>query len=148
MMGLVTENMVMVTRMIEGPYPDYERVIPKENPYRALVNRDGLMAAVRRAVIISQKLGNPISLEFQNNSITVRAEDPDIGKSEEVLDCQYEGELLRIGFSGNLLLEILRHITTEDVQIEFSSAMTPVFLKPTEQKSGDEDLFLLMPIRL
>ncbi len=146
--GLVTENTVIVTRMIEGPYPDYERVIPKESPYRVLVNRDGLMAVVRRAVIISRATGNPISLEFQNNSITVRAEHPDVGKSEEVLDCQYEGELLRIGFNGSLLLEIIRHITTEDVQIEFSSAMTPVFFKPTEQKSGDEDLFLLMPIRL
>ncbi|MCL6466565.1 MAG: DNA polymerase III subunit beta [candidate division WOR-3 bacterium] len=148
MIGLVTENMVIVTRMIEGPYPDYERVIPKENFYRVLVNRDGLLAAVRRAVIISQAIGKPISLEFQNNSITVRAENPELGKSEELLDCQYEGELLRIGFNGNLLLEIIRHITTEDVQIEFSSAMAPVFLKPTGQKSGDEDLFILMPIRL
>ncbi|NPV13925.1 DNA polymerase III subunit beta [candidate division WOR-3 bacterium] len=146
--GFVAENTVLVTRMIEGPYPDYERIIPKDNPHKAIVNRDGLLAVVRRGVVISQTIGKPISLEFQSNLITMRAENPELGKIEEPLDCQYEGDEMRIGFSGIYLMDIIKQIATEEVRIEFSSPMAPVFLKPAEQKTDGEDLFILMPIRL
>lgn len=146
--GFTTEDTLLVTRMIEGPYPDYEKIIPKDYPQKVAINRDELLSVVRRAVVIAQPLIRPISLEFRNGSVTVRAENPELGKSEEMLDCQYEGDEMRIGFNGNYLLDIIKQIATEEVRIEFSSPMAPVFLKPAEQKTDGEDLFILMPIRL
>lgn len=148
MVGFQLEDMTMVTRMIEGPYPDYEKVIPKENSGRVVVKRDELIAVVRRAAVIAASIGRPISLEFRRGGVAVRAENPDLGRSEEILDCNYDGETVRIGFNGNFLLEILRHIGGEGIRIEFSSPMAPVFLKPAEPKTEGEDLFILMPIRL
>ncbi|MGQ9577723.1 MAG: hypothetical protein ACUVWQ_03785, partial [Candidatus Aminicenantales bacterium] len=128
--------------------PDYEKVIPKENPGRGVVKRDELIAVARRAAVIATSIGKPISLEFRSGGVAVRAENPDLGRSEEVLDCNYNGEPVRIGFNGNFLLEILRRIKDEDIRIEFSSPMAPVFLKPAAPKTEGEDLFILMPIRL
>ncbi len=148
MVGLQLEGMTVIARMVEGPYPDYERVIPKGYPNRAVVNRDELLAGARRAAVIARPIGRQLSLEFKTGSLVVRAENPDLGKSEEELECEYQGEQMTVGFNGNFLMETLRHISSEKVQIETSNPMAPVLFKPAEMQPDAEDLFILMPIRL
>ncbi len=148
MVGFQLEDMTIIARMVEGPYPDYEKVIPKGYPNRAIVKRDELLAAARRAAVIARPVGRQLSLEFKTGGVVVRAENPDLGKSEEELECDYQGEQLNIGFNGNFLMEILRHISSEKVEIENTSPMAPVLFQPAEKRSDAEDLFILMPIRL
>ncbi len=146
--GFKLTDMTVVSRTIEGPYPEYERVIPKGYPNRAKVNRDDLFAAVRRAQILAQPVGKQISLEFKKGELVVRSENPELGRSEEQLDCEFEGEATRIGFNGGYLLEILQHLSSDGVMVEFSGPMAPVLFKPEERKTEGEDLFILMPLRL
>ncbi|MEO0020090.1 MAG: DNA polymerase III subunit beta [candidate division WOR-3 bacterium] len=148
MVGFKLEDTTVISRMIEGPYPDYERVIPKGYGNRAVVGVGEFTQVLRRATILANPIAKQISLEFKPNGLTVRAENVDVGKSEEELDCQYQGEVLRVGFNGGYLLEILRHINSEEMVIELSSPMAPVLFKPTDTKADAEDLFVLMPLRL
>ncbi len=148
MVGFQLTDTLLISRMIEGPYPDYEKVIPKGYPYRALLTRDGLISVIRRATVIAHQIGKQVSLEFKSNGVIVRAENPELGFTEEEMDCSYEGEALRIGFNGGYLIEILNHISSEQVAMEFSSPMAPVVIKPTENEPGAEDIFILMPVRL
>lgn len=148
MVGFQLEGTSVISRMIEGPYPEYEKVLPQGYPCRALLGRDGFIAAVRRAAVIAHPLGKQISLEFKANTVVVRAENPDLGFSEEEIDSTYKGEEMRIGFNGGYLAEVLNHISTENVAVEFSNPMAPVVFKPVESEPGAEDIFILMPVRL
>lgn len=148
MVGFQLEGTSVITRMIEGPYPEYEKVIPQGYPYRAQLRRDDFIAAVRRATVIAHPLGKQISLEFKPDMVVVRAENPDLGLSEEEVEISYKGEEMPIGFNGGYLVEILNHIDTENFAVEFSNPMAPVVFKPVESAAGTEDLFILMPVRL
>ncbi len=148
LVGLKLENMVVISKMIEGQYPEYERVIPKGLPNRAVIQKEELGAVVRRALIFANPFGKQISLEFSPRALMVRAESHEVGKSEEELDCHYEGESLKVGFNGGYLLEILQHISTEQVSVELSSPMSPAVFKPVDSQSDGEDIYVLMPVRL
>lgn len=148
MVGFKLQDTTVITRMIEGPYPDYERVIPKGSGNRAVVKCDEFSQVLRRATILANPIAKQVSLEFKANGLKVESENPDTGKSEEEMDCRYEGEGLRVGFNGGYLLEILRHINSEELAIELSSPMAPVLFKPVDTRSDAEDLFILMPLRL
>jgi DNA polymerase-3 subunit beta len=123
-------------------------VIPKGYANRALVNRGQFSLVLRRATVIANPFAKQVSLEFKANGMVVRAENPDAGRSEEQMECQYQGEGLRVGFNGGYLLEILRHIATEELAIELSSPMAPAIFKPVDTREDAEELFVLMPLRL
>ncbi|MGQ9708253.1 MAG: DNA polymerase III subunit beta [bacterium] len=148
MAGFVLKDTTVITRMIEGSYPDYEKVIPKSCPNRAVVNLEAFSLVLRRAIIIANPINKQVSLEFKSGGMVVRAENPEAGKSEEELDCQYQGNGLRVGFNGGYLLDILHHISTEEIAIELSSSIAPVLLKPVDTREDTQDLFVLMPARL
>ncbi len=142
------KDMFVISRMLEGEYPKYEQVIPKGLPNRAFLDREELISVVRRASIFAHPISKQISLEFSSGSLIVRAEYFDAGKSEEELDCRYEGENIKIGFNWSYLIDVLQHIATEEVSVEMSTPMSPAVFKPVNAKVEGEDLYLLMPIRL
>ncbi|MEO0080640.1 MAG: DNA polymerase III subunit beta, partial [candidate division WOR-3 bacterium] len=146
--GFKFQDTLIITKVIEGPYPDYERVIPKAYPSRAVMNREDFMAVLRRAAVLAHPVGRLVTLEFKKNRLTVRAETPELGKSEEQTGCDYSGEELHIGFNVGYLLEMLRHMSSEKVALELSTPLSPGVLKPVEPKPDTEEVFLLMPIRL
>ncbi len=148
MVGFQLEDTTVISRMIEGPYPDYERVIPKGYGNRAVVNCEEFGQVLRRATILANPIAKQISIEFKSNELIVSTENVDVGKSEEEMECKYQGEGLRVGFNGGYLMEILRHISSEELAIELSSPMAPVLFKPVDTRSDAEDLFILMPLRL
>jgi DNA polymerase-3 subunit beta len=105
-------------------------------------------AALRRAAVFAHPVGRLTALEFRKGKLRLTAETPELGRSEEELDCEYSGEPLRIGFNAGYLLEILRHVSSDKVVIELSSPLSAGLFKPSEPKPDAEDTYLLMPIRL
>jgi len=146
--GFVFENTTIITRVVEGPYPDYERVIPKDYPARAILDMDLFSAILRRALVFAHPLGRLVAFQFGKDRLKVEAETPDVGRFEEEVECKYQGEGVRIGFNGSYVLEILRHMTGDAVLVELSNPLSAGLFKPVTPRPDTEEMFLVMPIRL
>lgn len=146
--GFSFVNTTIISRLIEGPYPDYERVIPKNQPNHLRANRENLAAALRRTSVFAHPVGRLVTLEPSNKGLTLFAQSPEIGSATENLECSFKGSSLKIGFNVNYLLEVLRHIDTEEVLLELSGPLNAGLIKPGESSAEMEKVFLLMPIHL
>ncbi|MBR1593636.1 MAG: DNA polymerase III subunit beta [Alloprevotella sp.] len=144
-----TENYRMACRLIEGKYPNYRSVIPKDNPNVATVNREALIAALRRTLIFSSVVSSLIKLRIDNSKLTVSSSDLDFAMSaEESLLCDYAGAPLTIGFKGPFLLELLNNLSGEEVIIRLADGTRAGVIVPAEQKENEEVLMLLMPLMI
>lgn len=146
--GFVFQGTTIITRLIEGPYPDYERVIPKGYPSKAVIEHSLLASALRRAAVFAHPVGKLVAFEFKKGRLRLVAETPELGRSEEEMDCDFTGDPLRIGFNANYTLEVLRHLASEKLLVELSNPLSAGLLKPSENKPETEATYLLMPIRL
>lgn len=142
-------NYTMFCRLIEGKYPNYNAVIPKDNPYKALVDRSAFMNMLRRVSVFSNQATNLIRLDFTNDSITASAQDIDFSVSaKESITCQYEGEDMSIGFQSASLIEILANLNSADITMELSDPTRAGLIIPFEQETDEDILMLLMPMGL
>ena len=143
------ENYRMVCRLIEGRYPNYNSVIPQNNPYKVTVDRQSLIGALRRVSIFSSQASSLIKLRLSNNQITISAQDIDFSTSaEETQTCQYDGNDMSIGFKSTFLLDILNNISAEEVVIELADPSRAGVIIPVEQEEKEDLLMLLMPMML
>lgn len=143
------ENYRMVCRLIEGRYPNYNSVIPQNNPYKVTVDRQSLIGALRRVSIFSSQASSLIKLRLSNNQITISAQDIDFSTSaEETQTCQYDGNDMSIGFKSTFLLDILNNISAEEVIIELADPSRAGVIIPVEQEEKEDLLMLLMPMML
>ena len=143
------ENYRMVCRLIEGRYPNYNSVIPQNNPYKVTVDRQSLIGALRRVSIFSSQASSLIKLRLSNNQITISAQDIDFSTSaEETQTCQYDGNDMSIGFKAPFLLDILNNISAEEVVIELADPSRAGVIIPVEQEEKEDLLMLLMPMML
>ena len=143
------ENYRMVCRLIEGRYPNYNSVIPQNNPYKVTVDRQSLIGALRRVSIFSSQASSLIKLRLSNNQITISAQDIDFSTSaEETQTCQYDGNDMSIGFKSTFLLDILNNISAEEVVIELTDPSRAGVIIPVEQEEKEDLLMLLMPMML
>jgi len=134
------------TRLIEGPYPNYDQVIPKDNDKEAIVNRSALEGAVRRMAVVASDQTHRVRLTFEEGALKFRVQTPDLGEAEDELPLDYQGENLEIGFNATYLLEILRYMPDDDVRMTFRAPERAATFSPA---SGDpEYLCLVMPLRL
>ena len=143
------ENHRMVCRLIEGRYPNYNSVIPQNNPYKVTMDRQSLIGALRRVSIFSSQASSLIKLRLSNNQITISAQDIDFSTSaEETQTCQYDGNDMSIGFKSTFLLDILNNISAEEVVIELADPSRAGVIIPVEQEENEDLLMLLMPMML
>ncbi len=143
------ENYRMVCRLIEGRYPNYNSVIPQNNPHKVTVDRQQLLGALRRVSIFSSQASSLIKLRMQENQIVVSAQDVDFSTSaEETLVCQYAGVAMSIGFKSTFLIDILNNIAAEEVVIELADPSRAGVVIPVEQEDNEDLLMLLMPMML
>ena len=143
------ENYRMVCRLIEGRYPNYNSVIPQNNPYKVTVDRQQLIGALRRVSIFSSQASSLIKLRMQENLIVVSAQDIDFSTSaEESLVCQYAGNPMSIGFKSTFLIDILNNISASEVIIELADPSRAGVIIPVEQEENEDLLMLLMPMML
>jgi len=140
----------VVCRLVEGNYPNYNSVIPKNNPRKVSIDRVELYNILRRVSVFSNQASNLIKLQFSPNQITVSAQDIDFSISAyERHKCLYEGDEMEIGFKSVFLLEILANISSQDVVIELADPTRAGLFLPAEPETGSEDLLmLLMPMMI
>ena len=143
------ENYRMVCRLIEGRYPNYNSVIPTQNPYRVTIDRQSFISTIKRILIFSSQSSALIKLHLSENQIIVSGQDLDYSTSaEEKLACEYQGNEINIGFSGTFLLDILNNMVGENVMIELADPSRAGVLVPVEQNENEDMLMLLMPMML
>jgi DNA polymerase-3 subunit beta len=140
----------IVCRLVEGNYPNYNSVIPKNNPRKVRIDRLELYNILRRVSVFSNQASNLVKLQFTPNQITVSAQDVDFSISAyERHKCLYEGDDMEIGFKSIFLLEILSNISSQDVLIELADPTRAGLFLPSETSNEDEDLLmLLMPMMI
>ena len=118
------ENSILICRLIDGKYPNYEAVIPKENPNHLTIGRNQFLNSVRRVSIFSNKTTHQIRLKIAGAELNISAEDIDYSnKAEERLTCDYQGDDMQIGFNSRFLSEMLSNLNADDVQLEMMAWM-------------------------
>ncbi|TWP23814.1 DNA polymerase III subunit beta [Apibacter muscae] len=139
-----------VCRLIDGKYPNYDAVIPKENPNVLTINRQLFLSSLKRASLFSNKSTSQVRLVLNGNLLKLSAEDLDFAnKAEMSLPCDYNGEELKIGFNSKFLNEMLNNISSEDITLEMSTSNRAGIIKPVDGKDDNEDiLMLVMPVML
>ena len=144
-----SQDTVLYTRIIEERFPDYDSVFPKESSKNLKIERDEVLAAVRRVSIFSNKTTHQIAFQLKDNDLKVSTEDVEtVSNAQETLSCEYSGEPLTIGYNANYLRDILSHIDSSTVLIELDSPVTAAIFYPDKQQENEELTMLLMPIRL
>jgi DNA polymerase-3 subunit beta len=139
---------VLYTRLIEGPYPNYQQVIPQDNDKTAIADRDGLTHALRRMAVVASDQTHRVKLSLKDGDLNFFASTPDVGEANERMPIEYQGDPLEIGFNASYLLEVLKFTESDQVQLTFKSPERAALITP-HGKSADEDyLALVMPLRL
>ena len=142
-------NFEMVCRLIEGRYPNYNSVIPKDNPYKVTIDRISFLNALKRVSIFSSPASSLIKLNLSEGRMLISAQDIDFSyAAEEMVACQYEGSELNIGFKATYLIEILGNISSDEVVFELADPSRAGVLVPLENEENEDLLMLLMPMML
>jgi len=140
----------LVCRLIDGKYPNYNAVIPTENPNKLTIGRNELLNSIKRVSIFSNKTTHQVKLKMTGSALSVSAEDLDFAnEANERLTCQYDGEDMEIGFNSRFLMEMLTNLSSDEINIEMSAPNRAGILTPCEKSDEGEDvLMLVMPVML
>ena len=140
----------LICRLIEGRYPNYDAVIPKQNPNQLTIDRQTFLAAIRRVAVFSSKATHQVRFRIAGQELTLTAEDIDFyNEAKERLSCSYEGDDMEIGFNSRFLQEMLSNFDSETVKLEMSAPNRAGIFTPVENENEAEDLLmLLMPVML
>ncbi len=142
-------NYRMVCRLIEGRYPNYNSVIPQNNPNKATIDRAILLSALRRVSVFSSQASSLIKLRLEEGRLNISAQDIDFSTSaEETINCAYEGVPMEIGFKATFLIDMLGNLPGQDIIIELGQKSQAGVLVPAEQEKDEDLLMLLMPMML
>jgi DNA polymerase-3 subunit beta len=145
------DNVVLHCRFIEGKYPNYNAVIPQDNPNKLYIDRLSFLNSVKRVSVFSNKTTNQVQLNLTNNMLELKAEDLDFSnKADEKIPCVFDGEF-KIAFDSKFLLELLQNIQSKDMVLEMSQPSRAGIIKPNDEDeaNSDEDiLMLIMPIMI
>jgi len=144
-----TDHTKLVCRLIDAKYPDYNGVIPANNPFNLSVHRGDFLNSLRRIVIYSNKTTNQVILKINEGSLNISAQDLDFSnEATEQMSCTYEGDPIIIGFNAKFLIEMLGVLHGDDVRMELSSPNRAGLLLPGVQDDNEEITMLVMPVML
>ena len=143
-------NDLIISRLIDERFPDYESVIPKDNNNILTVTKSNFLSAVKRVSIFSNRSTHQVAINLkEKHSCEVLTEDPEkASKAKEVLSVDYKGEDLLIGYNAEYLKDVISHISGDDVKIEFNTSISAALFSSNKEDSNSNILMLLMPIRL
>ena len=143
------ENVVLTSRLLEGPYPNYDQVIPRDNNKTMTVDREILNAAVRRVAILSNSLTHQVKFSLKGGELELSATNFDLGgEAKENMKVNYTNEDMEIGYNSNYVIDILRHVDGDEVNFELNTPTTAAIVKSTSFEENEEYFFLVMPLRL
>jgi len=138
---------VLISRMIDGQFPAYEKVLPKDNDKKVVFERERLMSAVKRVALLSNERSRVVKFEIGKNSVQVVSNSPEIGEAREELLIDYEGESVQICFNAQYVLDFLGAVQTDTVELGFKDEMTQAIMRP----EGMDDYnyqYVIMPMRV
>ena len=139
------DRATLVTRLIEGQFPDYQGVIPKDHKAMATVGHEGLLRALRRVSLLSNEKTRPVRIDFGSEHLTLCSNTPELGEASDQIPTDYQGDELTIGFNARYLMDALTVTEENDVCLEVTDAVNPVILRP----SGSDSFFcVIMPMRV
>ncbi len=141
----VVDNVVLQSRLIEGQFPNWEKVIPREQDKRVTCDTKALTTALRRAAIVAREDTNKVVLDIQPDTLTISADSHDIGTAREELPIELEGEALKIAFNARYLLDALAVIESDTVILELKNDLDPAVLRAAE---SEQFTYVLMPMQL
>jgi len=147
-LGFRSPFTAVFTRLIEGPYPNYDQVIPKDNDRVAIADKIALTSALKRMSVIASDQTHRIRLSFNAGMLKFSVQTPDLGEATDELAVRYNGDPLDIGFNASYLLEILRYIPTEEVRLTFKAPERAATVEPESWNDSASFLCLVMPLRL
>ncbi len=142
-------NINLVCRLIDERYPDYEAVIPQNNPNKLSIDRVTFLGSLSRVAIYANKTTHQVRLKISGSELHISSEDIDFAnEAHERLTCQYEGEDLEIGFNARFLIEMLKNLNCEEVSLEMSTPSRAGLLLPQGGDENEDVLMLVMPVML
>jgi DNA polymerase-3 subunit beta len=134
---------ILVSKLIEGTYPNFRQVIPTEAKERVPLERETLLAALHRASILASEKSQSVKLNFNKNTLTITATTPEVGEAKETLSINYKGKEVTIAFNPQYLMDPLRNLDADEVFMELTDELSPGVVKVNEPF-----LYVLMPMRL
>jgi DNA polymerase III subunit beta len=147
-LGFRSGGTQVFTRLVEGPYPNYEQVIPRENDKFATVDRVAMAAALRRMSIVASEQTHRIRLALSGGTLKFSVQTPDLGEAQDEMPVTYEGDGLEIGFNAAYLLELLKYMPTDEVRFTFKAPERAATAEPVGWDDNAAYLCLVMPLRL
>jgi DNA polymerase-3 subunit beta len=140
-------NVKLICRLIDARFPDYQAVIPTENPNKLTIASSDLLSSLRRLVVLSNKTTHQATLKMSGSELQINARDLDFSnEGNETLLCQYNGEDLEIAFNAKFLIDMLASMNEEEVEFEFSTPSRACIMMPVNKKDNEDLLMLVMPI--
>lgn len=136
------------TRLIEGPYPNYDQVIPRDNDKFAVADRGALTSALKRMSVIASDQTHRIRMAFNSGMLKFSVTTPDLGEAQDELPIRYNGDPFEIGFNAAYLLEILRYMPTDEVKLTFKAPERAATIEPEAWNDPGSYMCLVMPLRL
>ena len=144
--GLAKKGSVaLVMRLIEGEFPNYSQVVPKNVTRRVTIPAEDLAHALRRVALLSSERSRAIKFELGDHKLSISSNNPDLGEASEELDVDYDGEALSIGFNARYLLDVLGALRAKEVTLGFQDDLSPAEIIPTDDP---ETLAVVMPMRI
>lgn len=147
-LGFRSATTQVFTRLIEGPYPNYEQVIPRENDKALTADKAALIAALRRMSIVASDQTHRVRVGLANGTCKLSVQTPDLGEAQEEVTVTYDGSTMEIGFNAAYLLEVLKYLPTEEVRLTFKSPERAATCEPVGWDDPASYLTLVMPLRL
>ncbi|MES2357703.1 MAG: DNA polymerase III subunit beta [Gemmatimonadota bacterium] len=136
------------TRLIEGPYPNYDQVIPRDNDKYAIADKNALISALKRMSVIASDQTHRIRMAFNSGMLKFSVTTPDLGEAQDELPIRYDGDQLEIGFNASYLLEILRFMPTDEIKLTFKAPERAATIEPEGWTDPATYMCLVMPLRL
>lgn len=136
-------NCMLVSRLIEGRFPNYKQVIPEVLENKITISREELLSAVKRSALVTSDRSNSIKLNFISNQLIITANTPDVGESRESLGIVYKGKDIDIAFNPSFIMDVLKNLDTDEVLFEVTDGTNPGIIR-----TGSEFLYVIMPMRL
>ena len=142
---IVKQNTIVVMRLVDGEFPDYSRVIPKNNDEIITIPRDELLHAMKRMAILSSEKSKGVKIELKTDRLEISSSNPEIGDAHEELEINYKGDEMSIGFNAKYVIDILQVLDGENIRLAVKDNLSPGLITPDGE---DGFLAVVMPMRL
>jgi len=143
--GFMIDDTVLISRLIEGHFPNYEQVIPRKSDIKLKINTEELLQATKRVALLTTEKSNSIKYSLKKNKLIISANTEGLGEARDVVGIDYAGEEMEIAYNPQFLIDVLRNIGCEEVFLELTNSLNPCLIRPTTE---EDYISIVMPMRI